>query len=138
MKKIKSIRVANNQTELDKIVDFVETTGGEWSFNARLSGEINLMLEELFINTVSYGYPDQSEGSVEIKLSVSDGELAIEFSDDGEEFDPLSIAAADTGLDIMHRKIGGLGMHLIRQISDSVEYKRNGNFNTLIIRKKIN
>ncbi|HOD42567.1 MAG TPA: ATP-binding protein [Candidatus Wallbacteria bacterium] len=138
MEKVKSIRVANNQAELDKIVEFVEATGIEWNFNAKLSGEINLMLEELFVNTVSYGYPDQSEGSVEIKLSAGGGELAIEFSDDGEEFNPLSIAAADTELDIMHRKIGGLGMHLIRQISDSVEYKRNGNFNTLIIRKKIN
>lgn len=138
MEKSKMIRIKNDRVELDTIVAFVEELDELWNIGVKTACEINLMLEELFINSVSYAYVEGEQGAVEIKFTHSPGLLTIEYSDDGAAFDPLTIAAADTGADIMHRQIGGLGMHLIRKLSDCVEYKRSNNSNILIITKKIN
>ena len=137
MEKSVKLTITNDQSELDAIVNFVETLELEWGLGPKTAGEINLMLEELFINTVSYGYPEGAAGSVEIGFSVSGGMLTLEFSDDGKSFDPLSIKEADTGLDIDMRGVGGLGMHLIRRLSDKIEYKRLNGRNILTITKKI-
>lgn len=137
MEKSVKLTINSEQSELDAIVNFVENLELEWRLGPKTAGEINLMLEELFINTVSYGYPDGGAGTVEIGFSLSDGILTLEFSDDGKSFDPLSIKEADTGLDIELRGIGGLGMHLIRKLSDKIEYKRLNGRNILTITKKV-
>jgi anti-sigma regulatory factor (Ser/Thr protein kinase) len=138
MEKNVKLTITSEQSELDAIVNFVENLELEWRLGPKATGEINLMLEELFINTVSYGYPDGGGGTVEIGFSLSAGILTIEFSDDGRSFDPLSIKEADTAQDIELRGIGGLGMHLIRKLSDKIEYKRLNGRNILIVSKKVN
>ena len=136
MEKSVKLTIPGEQSELDAIVSFVENLELEWRLGPKTTGEINLMLEELFINTVSYGYSEGGAGTVEIGFSLSDGILTLEFSDDGKSFDPLSIKEADTGQDIELRGIGGLGMHLIRKLSDKIEYKRLNGRNILTITKK--
>ncbi len=134
----KNIKLYNDQAELDRIIAFVEDAGEKWGFNTKITGEINLMLEELFINTVSYAYNENASGTIEIEFEYIPGSpLIIRYYDDGGAFDPLSIKSADTGTDIMERQIGGLGMHLIRKLSDRVEYERKNELNLLTIVKKI-
>jgi len=134
----KTIRIQNDQVELDTIAAFVEEIDELWNIGAKAASEINLMLEELFVNSVSYAYAENETGAIEIKFSRSPGLLTIQYSDDGAPFDPLTIKDADTSADIMHRQIGGLGMHLIKKLSDSVEYKRLNNSNIVVITKKNN
>lgn len=131
-----NLTVKNDQAELDRIVGFVENASERLGFGLKEAGEINLMLEELFINSVSYGYPDGRAGEIEIILELKDDTIKLEYSDDGEEFDPLQIKEADTGLDIERRGVGGLGMHLIRRLSDGIEYERRGGRNVLTVFKK--
>jgi len=137
MNEQKNLTVINDQNQLDKIVSFTNKTSDSWGFSPELTGEINLMLEELFINTISYGYTDTAVHEIKISFKYENRLFTIEFSDDGLESNPLTTPEADTSLDIMDRKIGGLGMYLIKKLSDTVEYKYENGRNTLIIIKTI-
>ena len=63
--------------------------------------------------------------------------LRLELSDDGIAFDPLSLPPPDVSLDIEDRLIGGLGVHLIRTMMDSVSYRREGDWNRLLVTKAL-
>jgi sigma-B regulation protein RsbU (phosphoserine phosphatase) len=64
--------------------------------------------------------------------------LKFVISDSGKYFDPTNVATADTTLSAEERSIGGLGIYLVRQLMDSVNYERIGGFNVLTLRKKLN
>jgi anti-sigma regulatory factor (Ser/Thr protein kinase) len=96
-----------------------------------------LALEEIFMNVVMHGAQGGSVRQVELSLLLADGALTMTLEDDGPEFDPLSLPPADTGAGLAERTIGGLGVHLVRQIMDVVSYRRAGLGNRLSVRKRI-
>ncbi|MBS1187624.1 MAG: putative anti-sigma regulatory factor, serine/threonine protein kinase [Burkholderiaceae bacterium] len=89
-----------------------------------------LALEEAFVNICSYAYPDSS-GEVEIACGLDGGRFVLEIADWGSPFDVLSLPEPDLTLDIMERPIGGLGIHFIRVMTDSVSYRRESGRNVL-------
>jgi anti-sigma regulatory factor (Ser/Thr protein kinase) len=94
--------------------------------------QLDLALEEALVNVVRYAYPRDTRGEVRVGWHRGDsGGLTIVICDSGREFDPLSKAPPDLTADLEDRPIGGLGIHLIRQIAASVEYRRAGGMNRL-------
>ena len=94
-------------------------------------------MEEAVANVILYAYPKGESNIVELEAQ-SDGEmLSIQIIDYGMEFDPTKAEEADTSLSSEDRPIGGLGIFLIRQVMDSVEYQRIDGRNVLLITKKI-
>src|SRR6266498_2918337 len=77
----------------------------------------NLAIEELATNCIKYGYDDADEHVIEVTLSLSDGALVLTVTDDGHRFNPLEVAAPDITLPLDERPIGGLGIHLLRQMA---------------------
>ena len=98
--------------------------------------DLNLALEEILTNIISYGYTDNREHEIKVRLSVQPGEVKAEVEDDGQPFNPLAAPEADTTQSLEERTIGGLGIHLVRKLMDGLEYKRQGDRNLLTIRKK--
>ncbi|MFM1769569.1 MAG: hypothetical protein RJA22_2098 [Verrucomicrobiota bacterium] len=96
----------------------------------------NLALEELVTNCVKYGYDDSAEHLIQVTLSLQDGELAMTVIDDGRAFNPLDLPPPDTTLAIEDRPIGGLGIHMLRQMSDRMEYERRDGKNHVTLRKR--
>lgn len=90
-----------------------------------------LCLNELVANVILHGYPDGSEGRIDVSVVRSDAALAVTLEDDGIAFDPLSapLAEAMTGLD--DARIGGFGIKLFRESSHSAHYTRSGGRNRL-------
>jgi sigma-B regulation protein RsbU (phosphoserine phosphatase) len=86
---------------------------------------------------MDYAYPSGTRGDVEIAATVSGGILCFIISDSGTPFDPTTKGEVDTTLSAEERKIGGLGIHLVRQIMDSIDYKREEGKNVLTLCKKI-
>ncbi len=86
--------------------------------------QVNLAAEEAVVNVMNYAYPPGTEGTVEVIAKASDGSLTLTIEDSGTPFDPTAKADADTTLEAEDRPIGGLGIHLVRQLMDSVSYKR--------------
>ena len=95
----------------------------------------NLAIEELATNCIKYGYDDSSEHIIEIELEISAAELVLTVTDDGHPFNPLDIPEPDTNLPAEELPIGGLGIHLLRKMSDRMEYARTDGRNRLTLSK---
>lgn len=84
----------------------------------------NLVIEELATNCIKYGYDDSREHIIEITLDLSPQGLLMTIVDDGHPFNPLNLPEPDLTIPIEDRPIGGLGLHLLRQLADRMEYTR--------------
>jgi sigma-B regulation protein RsbU (phosphoserine phosphatase) len=132
---IRELRLQNQLKELDRIVALLELLGDEWTIPQRTVMELNLILEELFTNVVFYAYDDGQEHEILLtfnKLSASKLEITLE--DDGREFNLLE---KDTSENVTHgieeRKIGGLGIHFVKQLVDEIRYQRRDGKNIVIL-----
>ena len=85
-----------------------------------------------------YAYPPQKRGDVTIEAQSNDLRLKFTIIDSGMPFDPTVRAEVDTTLSAEDRPIGGLGIHLVRKIMDSINYERVDSLNVLTLRKKLN
>jgi anti-sigma regulatory factor (Ser/Thr protein kinase) len=98
---------------------------------------VNLGLEEVITNILKYGYDDRAEHFIEIGLSLESGELRIEVSDDGHEFNPLAHPKPNTRKAAEQREPGGLGIEFLRKLFDRMDYQRNGACNNLVLLKRL-
>lgn len=98
---------------------------------------IHLVCEELVVNVVSYAYPDEVDGYLNILIDKRDGYLNIQFVDGGIAFNPLEREMPDTTLPLEERPIGGLGIFLTKQMMDEVTYERIDGQNRLKIVKRV-
>ena len=98
---------------------------------------VNLAIEELVTNCVKYAYDDTNEHTIDVELSVVDRQLAIVVIDDGHAFNPLAASAPDLSLSLEQRRIGGLGIHLLRELADEMRYERRGGTNRVTLIKRL-
>ena len=116
---------------LDTVLDFVNEHIEHC--NMKIQNQIGIAVDEVFANISSYAY-NLSVGGVTIRLKVGD-DIAIEFEDSGVPYNPLIKDDPDITLSADEREIGGLGIFMVKNIMDSVEYKRDGSKNILTIKK---
>ena len=122
---------ANLEKMIDFTVGFAQTQG----FDKETVDQIHLACEEALVNVIKYAYPG-AEGTVEIRCDrAQSGGIEIEITDAGIPFDPLSLPAPDTSLPMEQRKIGGLGVFMIRKIMTEVKYRRDNGRNVLTLIK---
>jgi serine/threonine-protein kinase RsbW len=133
----RTLSVKNEIQELESISAFVATAAEEWDMDFNLEMQLNLVLEEAFTNIVKYAYSDTGSHTVTISLELNGDELAMALTDDGRFYDPTQREDPDISLPAEKREIGGLGIYLIRKMTDRVEYDRINNTNVLRIFKRI-
>ena len=122
---------------LDQFREFVTSFAEEEGFLKEQTNKIALPLEEAIVNICNYAYPDRLDGEIEVCCSVTDGEkLIIQILDSGVPFDMESQGDPDISADVSERKIGGLGIFLIKKMMDEVKYLRKDNHNILTITLK--
>jgi serine/threonine-protein kinase RsbW len=92
--------------------------------------------EEIIVNVIKYAYPVE-KGYIEISIDNNEGNISIAFADSGIPFNPLKKEDADVELKIEERKAGGLGIFLVKNIMDDVNYEYKNKNNILTIKKKI-
>ena len=95
---------------------------------------LTLIVEELFTNSVAHGYGRESDAPIEVTLAADAGEVTLGYDDAAPPFDPLSrpsVAPADLEAPLASRAVGGLGLHLVRQLVASARYAREGGRNRL-------
>jgi serine phosphatase RsbU (regulator of sigma subunit)/anti-sigma regulatory factor (Ser/Thr protein kinase) len=86
--------------------------------------KMNLVFDELLNNIISYAYSDDDEHDIEIGLKLLENRLMVSIVDDGIPFNPLNVDSPDIELSLGERKVGGLGVHLVRKVIDKVSYQR--------------
>jgi anti-sigma regulatory factor (Ser/Thr protein kinase) len=94
-----------------------------------------MALDELLSNVISYGYQDSGEHKIRIKFSFESNILTIIIQDDGQPFDPTQIETPDLESSVEDRKIGGLGIHIVRNMMDEFSYERIDNKNVITLKK---
>jgi len=103
----------------------------------KLTYQIGLVLDELLTNTIAYGYPEEGGQDITVIMKREGGLLRFEIADTAAPFDPLSARPPDLCSPAGERRIGGLGIHLVRSLMDRVAYERVGNGNSLILEKDL-
>jgi len=137
MSKPMAIPFKNKLSEIERLGQVMEEFAELHHLPPNLVFEINLALEEILTNVISYGYDDSNEHEILIRLSCKGGEITAEVEDDGRPFNPLEAAEPDTDKPLEERPVGGLGIHLVRKFMDDVEYKRQQGKNLLAMKKRI-
>jgi anti-sigma regulatory factor (Ser/Thr protein kinase) len=99
--------------------------------------DLNLALGEILTNIISYGYPGGGDHEITVRLGIESGEMRVAVEDDGEPFNPLEAPEADTSKPLEARAIGGLGVHLVRKLTDGLEYQRHEGKNLLVMKKRL-
>jgi serine/threonine-protein kinase RsbW len=136
----KRIEIVNNLSELESLVAFVQKTSDEWNLSPKLRFNLNLVLEELVTNTISYGYHDipNQDQTINIVMVLDDGKLSITITDRAQAFNPVQ--KEDPSIhnkSIEEREVGGLGIYLVKQLMDEIEYKREDGQNVLVLRTEL-
>ncbi len=125
---------------LNALAEAVERFAAAESLSAGVSGKLNLVLDELITNSISHGLQDVAEPHLELRLAVAGGCDALEavLEDNGLAFDPFSDAPVpDTTLALDERPIGGLGVMLVREMTESAAYERIDGLNRITLRIKV-
>ena len=132
-----TIVLANRLTELERVAHEVEAFGEAHRIAAKLIFNVNVALDEILTNVISYGYPQGGEHVITVRLALRAAELVIEVEDDGRPFNPLEIAPPALKESPEERPIGGLGLHLVRKMMDRLEYRREQDKNILLMIKAV-
>lgn len=133
-----SIRVSNDLKELAVIAERVDEFCGLRDVPETVAYQVNVSLDELLTNTISYGYADGARHEIRIDLRIDGDKLLIRIEDDAKQFDltdsdPVNV---DTDSSLDDRTPGGLGIFFVHQMMDSVSYRRENNKNVVVLGKK--
>ena len=121
----------NDIQQIPQLADFVETIAQEKHLSQSLAMGINLALEEAVSNVIMYAYPKETDGLVDVEAILRKDSLEFIIADSGKPFDPTAAPDIDISLPAEERGIGGLGIHLVRELMDSVCYERKDERNYL-------
>ena len=130
------LTIVNKASEITKLNAFVMSAATSLNMEKVLTNKIKLAVEEAVTNVIDYAYPNGTEGYIDITIEADESRIRFILSDSGAEFDPTSVSKADTTLSIDDRPIGGLGVFLVRNLMDSINYERSEGKNVLRLEKR--
>ena len=127
----------NDVQEVPRLASFIDEVAEACGIDMATTMSLNLAMEEAVVNVMRYAYPAGTVGNVDIDAEFADGQLTFVLSDSGTPFDPTQAGTPDLTLDAEERPIGGLGIFLVRQIMDTIVYRRSDGKNILTLTKNI-
>ncbi len=128
-----SISFANDMQELTHVLQVVNVFLEPRALPSKLVYAVNLILEEILMNIIKYGYDDGESHEIEVQIEVEQEEVALTVIDDGREFNPLTIPPPDHSKSAMDRLEEGLGLQFVRHMRNAIEYRREEDKNILKI-----
>lgn len=127
----------NDLAELQRLNQLVSDFAEHHGLPSELVFRLTLVLEEIITNVISYGYEDEMEHEISVRLSWEDPDMKIEVEDDGRPFNPLEAPPPDMVKPLAERPVGGLGIHLVREMMDKLEYRRENDKNLLVLKTRV-
>lgn len=132
----KSIRITikNDLSELVRVNETAVAFLAEHPLPPRAEYALHITLEEIITNTIKYGYEDDGAHDIDVQITADPDVVLVRFEDDGREFDPRGAPTPDIDKPIEERQIGGMGIHMVRTMSDGITYRRAHGRNILEVR----
>ena len=127
-------RFANRLDDLSRVVAEVARFMEDRKVSERAAYVTHLAIEEMVTNILKYGYDDDAAHDISLRLELLPDALVVLLEDDGHEFNPLAAPEPDVNQPPEQRAPGGLGIHLVRKLAETMEYQRCGRRNRLTIR----
>ena len=132
-----TLLIKNDVHEVSKFSAFMKSVMEKMGVETSLARQLRLAVEEAVVNVIDYAYPAGQEGDIEVRMMFDGETLKTVIIDSGVAFDPTAKEKADTSLSIEDRQIGGLGILLVRELMDSINYERAEGQNFLTLIKKL-
>lgn len=133
----KRIVLSNDIQKVPQLTAFVGEACKAAGYDAATTMRLKLAIEEAVVNVMKYAYPSDTRGDIYIEACTDDTQLQFTITDNGIPFDPTAKEDVDTSLPLAERPIGGLGIHLVRQIMDIMNYEYVNRQNVLTLRKNL-
>jgi len=131
------IELGNSLGEMAAVITALEEFSDNENLTVGIAQAAELALDELLNNIISYGYVDSDQHKITVEMSVEENALRIVVSDDGIPFNPFEQKAPDLDLPIEERKLGGLGIHLVKKFMDECSYQRLEERNVVTLLKSL-
>ncbi len=132
-----SLTLRNHSSEISRLVDRLDAFGAEAGLPPDVTFRLTLALDEIVSNVIRHGFDDDAEHQILVTLDVADGLVTATVVDDGAPFDPRDAPLPDLDAPLEQRQAGGLGMHLVRETMDEIEYRREDGRNVLTVRTSL-
>jgi len=132
------LTIPNRLSENARVKEHFDTFAEHYGIPDSIRLKMHVVIDELLMNIISYAYPDKDRHDICIKVELSADRLKVSMVDDGVPFNPLGIETPDTELALEDREIGGLGIHLVREMMDRVSYRRRIDKNVISVLKFLN
>lgn len=132
-----TIRIVNRIEEFRRVAMKVEAFGIENNLPRGIINDLNVALDEILNNVVSYAYDDARKHWIGICLMFNGTAVTAVVRDDGAPFDPLEVPPPPLDRDLKHRRVGGIGIHFVRNLMDECRYSRQNGCNVLTITRRV-
>lgn len=135
---VKVLKVEAKKEKLREVLSFLDEELEALDCDMKTVFALDLAVEEIYVNIASYAYGD-GEGEAEISLDFSEADnmFTVTFRDSGFQYDPLAKEDPDVTLSLEERKIGGLGIFMVKKNVDDMTYEYKDGQNVLSLKKKI-
>lgn len=131
------LRIEARKENLDQVMAFADSALEESGCPLKTQMQIDVAVEELFVNIASYAYEGTGEALIRLEVKKDPPQVVITFTDSGSPFDPTKREDPDVTLPADKRQIGGLGIFMARKTMDSMTYARREGRNILTITKNL-
>lgn len=135
---MKHLTLPNDIETIPQLNEFIDGFCEETGISMDVCMSLNLAIEEAVVNVMNYAYPEGTAGNVDIEVDADKEDITFVISDTGKPFDPTKKEDVDITLPTEKRAVGGLGIHLTRQIMDAIDYQYIDKKNILTLKKKLN
>ena len=132
-----TIVVKNEVSEIERLSRLVADFCAEHGVSAAVEADVNLALDEVLANVILHGFQDSAEHEIIVRLCLESGCVSVEVEDDGLRFNPLDAPEPDLTGPLEDRPIGGLGIYLVKNIMDELDYQRREGRNCLFMKKHL-
>ena len=136
---MKELTMSADRKKIPAVIEFVNQVLDALGCSLKAEAQIDIAIDEIYSNIVKYGYEEEG-GEVTVSFDTSEEPLAmtLSFRDEGKPFNPLERRDPDVTLSAKDRKIGGLGIFMVKKSMDDIRYEYRDGKNILTIKKNLN
>jgi anti-sigma regulatory factor (Ser/Thr protein kinase) len=132
-----SFELKNDLSELEDLCQHLNKFGQAVGLSEACITDVNICLDELFTNVVSYGFEDNLEHLIQFTMNLDNQVLTLSIEDEGIPFNPLEKKDPEVPADLIDIRIGGLGIHIVKKLMDDIRYQRKQGKNKLTMKKNV-
>ena len=129
------LSLVNDPREIGGVAARIDAFCEEREITSQIAYAVNLSIDEILTNTISYGYEDDEQHRIGLSMCMEGDVLVIEIVDDGRAFDSSLERDPDIESSLEERALGGLGLFLVQKMMDDVTYQRRQELNVITLRK---